>query len=230
MSYWFWLLEDDFSILSILLLCDFIHFLCDLFIFSFRFFSLQYSSSSSSSSTISKLFIFLYQDCCNEFVFGKNSKFCFCLNCLENYKILLRILYFIMNIIFIFVYGKNSKFRFFFNCLEDLNIFVRVLYFIMKIVSLKLFTTIYIELHDCLLISTRSFTYINTIVYYIQYDHHDQTVIDHGQHDHLMYIISLHNRLSLHCVYYYYFLYFILLFNDSCMSTSTYFFLSLLNT
>ena len=165
----------------------FIHFLCNLFMCSFRYFSswiffliffnihpLEYSFSSSSSSAISRSFIFLLQDRCSEFVFGKNSKYRFCcLVCLYDYKISLSILYFIMNIVFVFVCGMNSKFRFRFKCLEDLNITIRILYFIMKIVSLKFFTIIYTKLftivyhnqHDCLPISTRLFTIFNMITW-----------------------------------------------------------------
>ena len=86
---------------------------------------------------------------------------------------------------------------------------------IMKIVSLKFFTIIYIELHDYLAISTRLFIYIiSVIIHYIQYNHHGHTIVylrqhdclswsnnclSYGQPDHLMYIISLHDRLLLYC-------------------------------
>ena len=95
--------------------------------------------------------------------FVKNSIFhhedyLFFLDCLDDYIISLRILYFIMKIVFVFVCGKNCKFCFCFKCLEDLSNTVRIMYFILKIDSLKFFTIIYIDLHDCLPISSLSFT------------------------------------------------------------------------
>ena len=76
-----------------------------------------------------------------------------------------------------------------FECLEVLSIIVRIVYFILKIDSLKFFTIIYIELHDHLPLSTWLLIHINTIVYNIQYDHHDQTIMYLSQHDHFLYSI-----------------------------------------
>ena len=103
-----------------------------------------------------------------------------------------------------YVSGKNSKFHFRFNSLKDLNISVRSQYSIMKIVRLEVFqdnlhwtpwlftninTTVYLCQHDRLphwiwlfVMVKQSFVMVNTIIY-------------HGKHDCLMYIISLHDRL-----------------------------------
>ena len=121
------------------------------------------------------------------FIYGKNCKFYFHFKCLEDLSITVRHFVFYYEDCqfeifhdrlhrtknFIIHYEDRSflfvvrivKFFFRFKCLEDLSINVRILYCIMKIDSLEFFTIIYIELHNCLPLSTRTFTHINTIVY-----------------------------------------------------------------